>query len=296
MNLLISADWHLSDNKPRCRTDEDWFSFLRNVLNQVLSFMNTYKCSLVIVGDLFDKYDVSYRILNLVLKFINKIPEGLKLYFIEGNHDLPFHSQSYKNNSAIEVLNHMVKWHYNIGWIGSLGNYKNFNGEIEGKNEKIMFIHQLVFDSISNIPKNSEGITAKDLLNEYPEAKFIFCGDNHKKFIHKKDNRFVINPGSLFRSTSDQKNYEPSLYLVNTDKDIIKEIKIKDSIELVDDEYITKEKEKIEEIKAFVEGVKTTNLISLDYIKNVKRSIIKSKLDEDIKKEVFDLIEETKEE
>lgn len=293
MKFLVSADWHLADNKPRCRTDEDFFSFMKNVLNQVLSYMNKYQASLVIVGDIFDKYDVSYKVLNLFMQFVNHVPNNKHIYFIEGNHDLPFHSQKHKNTSAIEVLNKMIMKHPNIGWIGELGNYKNFNGEVEGENKEIMFVHQLVVDGNSNIPN---GINAKDLLKEYPNAKFIFTGDNHKKFVYEYKNRFVVNPGSLFRSNASQKNYESSMYYVDTNINKIKELKIKDSIDLVDDEYIKKENEKINEIKAFVEGVKTTNSISLDYIKNVKKSIMKNKLDEDIKKEIYDLIEETKEE
>ena len=32
MNVIITADWHLRKDKPRCRLDEDWFGTQKKVI------------------------------------------------------------------------------------------------------------------------------------------------------------------------------------------------------------------------------------------------------------------------
>ena len=53
--FILTADWHLRATRPRCRIDEDWYATQRNAVKQVKNIALEKKCSVAIVGDIFNK-------------------------------------------------------------------------------------------------------------------------------------------------------------------------------------------------------------------------------------------------
>ena len=35
MRMIITADWHIRNTRPRCRVDEDWIKTQQKTLNQI---------------------------------------------------------------------------------------------------------------------------------------------------------------------------------------------------------------------------------------------------------------------
>lgn len=262
--FLISSDWHLRADRPRCRLDENWLLSQKVVVKQIVKAANDNDAALCIIGDLFHTPVVPPRIAIMFLHLIKKAKE---VYIIPGNHDLPYHSWDNVNDSTIGII---LK--------------TNFVTCLDSPASDMVFLHQLVFKSKNDAPPNSKGTTAAELLDKYPDYKWIFTGDNHQSFIYEEEGRYVINPGCILRQKADLKNYQPKVFLIDTESEEVNEILLKDDIELVTDTYLRKEEERKERIEAFIEIVQTSGSVSLDFHDNLIKGFYK------LEPEVVDLV------
>ncbi|MFA5153514.1 MAG: metallophosphoesterase [Clostridia bacterium] len=296
MKIVSCSDLHVRPDRPRCRTDNDWDETQRLMIRNIVSIANKYNVPLCMVGDLFNKGTApEYLMIMLIEEFsnINK-----KVHILAGNHDLPYHSMENIQNSSIGVFFSLAKNHSKIvhGMSEFSSSWCDFNSIISGDTDyskSSLFIHQLVFKTLKSIPPNCDGMTASQLLEKYPNYKYILTGDNHKCFHYEKDGRHVINGGCTIRQSSDEKSYKPSVFYVDTEKEIVERIYLDDNVEMIDDEYLQKEEERDNRITAFVEGIKKSTNISLSIIDNIEKAIKKNNktLDEDTIKMIRSLVE-----
>lgn len=297
MRAIITADWHIRATRPRCRIDEDWIETQRQALSQIVKISKEKKAPVIVVGDLFhSNSDVSFECIQMVQDMAFELGS---LYVLAGNHDLPYHSSENLEKSAIGVLlnsSHIFQikdffesWKWNtdekINYSAS-----NFDQQ-DNKFAKIVFKHTLVFPDAKSIPPNCDGTTAKELLEEFPNAEWIFCGDYHHNFHYQKNGRHVVNSGCLLRQASDFKDYQCGVYFCDTDKNIVEFIPIIDSEQLIDDSYILQENEREERIDNFVQKLKDTESVSLDFLANVENALQNNNLDSELKKVVEELLE-----
>lgn len=293
MKFICTADWHIRATRPRCRIDEDWIQTQKNALNQIFEIADRKQCNVYCVGDVFhSNSDTNFECISMVQNFSHKLTGiGRTLGVLAGNHDLPYHSSENLEKSAIGVLLDS----YNIWYILDSINDEsqdnvsasNFDEE-DNKKAKIVFKHVLCFPDAKSIPQNVDAMTAKELLDEFPNARWIFIGDYHHNFHYEKNGRHVINPGCILRQASDFKDYQCGVYYVDTDKNEIEFIPIIDKERFIDDSYILKQEEREQRIESFVDKLKDTKNISLDFIDNVHKAIQENKLESD----VVDMIEE----
>lgn len=284
MRMIITADWHIRNTKPRCRIDEDWIKTQQKALNQIAEICENKNAPLMVVGDIFNSNsDTSFECINMVQKLADYIGG---IYILAGNHDLPYHSSENIDKSAIGVLLQSENV-FKIEDYSDEFSAPNFDEE---RNSMLyMFIHTLTIPS-KDKPEFIECETPESLLEKYPTAKWIFTGDYHKNFVYKKDGRYVINPGCLIRQVSDMKDYQCGVYFVDTEKEIIEFIPIIDNEELVNDEYIIRENEREGRIESFVNKLKDVESVSLDFIDNVEKALLVNKIDEKLKDCIKELI------
>ena len=100
-----------------------------------------------------------------------------------------------------------------------------------------------------------------------------------------------MNPGCLIRQASDMKDYQCGVYFVDTDQEIVEFIPIIDSEEFVDDSYIIKQEERENRIESFVDKLKDTKNISLDFINNVENAMIENKIQGELRTTIEELLE-----
>lgn len=297
MRGIITADWHLRATRPRCRIDDDWMGTQRNALAQIKKISVKKDAPVFVVGDLFhSNSDTSFECIQLVQCLADELGE---LYILAGNHDLPYHSSENIDKSAIGVLlnsqnvfmiaDWFEKYHFNTGE-KILFSASNFD-ERDYTYAKFVFKHILCFPDAKSMPPNVDAITAKELLDEFPNAGWIFTGDYHHNFHYEKNGKHVVNPGCLLRQTSDFKDYQCGVYYVDTEKNIVEFIPIIDNGEFVDDSYILKQEERENRIESFVDKLKNTKNISLDFVDNVHKAIIANKLDENMVRIIEELLE-----
>lgn len=284
MRMIITADWHIRNTRPRCRIDEDWIKTQQRALNQIAEICENKNAPLMVVGDIFNSNsDTSFECINMVQKLADYIGG---IYILAGNHDLPYHSSENIDKSAIGVLLQSE----NVFKIEDYSDeFSAPNFDEERNSMPYMFIHTLTIPS-KDKPEFIECETPESLLEKYPTAKWIFTGDYHKNFVYKKDGRYVINPGCLIRQVSDMKDYQCGVYFVDTEKEIIEFIPIIDNEELVNDEYIIRENEREGRIESFVNKLKDVESVSLDFIDNVEKALLVNEIDEKLKDCVKELI------
>lgn len=295
MKMIITADWHLREDRPRCRKDEDWIKTQKKALEQVADICIKKNSDLFLVGDVFHKFS-EFRMVVYIQKLAQKLKkDSLSLYYLCGNHDNLYHSSLNIDKSAIGLLKNSENCFYIKDYFEKLdcddSNYSSSNfDEEDNYNAQIVFKHTLTIPEEDKNPL-IECETPESLVKKFPDAKYIFTGDYHKNFCKKIKNTYVINPGCLLRQASDMKDYQCGVYFVDTDKDIQEFIHITDNEELVDDSYILKENERDDRISNFVDKLKDTKNISLDFVSNVEESIRRNNLDENIVSVINELME-----
>lgn len=293
MNFIVTADWHLRASRPRCRVDDDWYETQRKMVDQVRKIAFEKKCNVMIVGDIFNSNtDTSFQCIQIVQDFAKKLEEkSLSCYILAGNHDLLYHSSENIEKSAIGILFNSENI-FSIQELDPEGeeiSAPNFDGKVE--NKKYIFRHILCFPDLKSLPPNVDAITAKELLSETPKAEFVFTGDYHHNFHYEKNGKHVVNPGCLIRQASDMKDYQCGVYYIDTDKNIVDFIPIIDQEQFIDDSYILKQEEREQRIEDFVDKLKSTKNISLDFVDNVQKAVKSNKFESEMKDLIFELLE-----
>lgn len=286
--FIVTGDWHLRSQLPRCRKDENWIDTQKKALNQICIFAIDKKCDIMVTGDIFDSQSTtSFEIIQLVQNMAKKLKKyNLGLYVIFGNHDLLYHSSGNIKKSAVGILLQTE----NIFPISVFENVSAPNFDEEDINCEYMFKHVLCFPDMKSLPPNVDAFTAKELLEKFDKCNYLFLGDMHKNFHYEKNGRHVVNPGCMLRQAVDFKDYQSGFYFIDTDKNIVDFQLIIDDEKFIDDSYILREKEKEERIQAFADKIGEVESVSLDYIENVKSAMMTSKLSEELKETINELV------
>ena len=291
MKLIITADWHIRATRPRCRIDNDWLETQRKALREVLKIFDEKNAPIMVVGDLFhSNSDVSFECLNMVQK-VADYANGL--YILAGNHDLPYHNSENIDKSAIGVLFNSENIFKIEDFFNKIpdANYSacNFDEE-DNEYAEIVFKHILTIPQ-EDKPDFVDCETPETLLKKFPKAKWIFTGDYHHNFHYEKNGRHVINSGCLLRQASDMKDYQCGVYFVDTDEEIVEFIPIIDNEDLIDDSYILQENERNERIESFVDKLKKTKGVSLDFVDNVQNEMKRNDFEPELVQVVDELLE-----
>lgn len=295
MKLIISADYHLRNDLPKCRMDEDWIQTQKDALSFISESANKRNAAVAVIGDIFHQANVPAKIVSMFIEFVQSVKNGV--YILAGNHDLQYHNWNNLHNSSFSILDSLVAdKRTNLHYLSEIGDAQPFGITVEPDKmwSKILFIHELIFPSKKELPTFIKARTANDLIKEYKNADLICTGDNHNHFYIEKNNVHVINPGCITRQTADMKDYQPVIYYVDTDDlHSIKSIKLPDNKEIViTDRYLKMEDDRENRIEAFVTSIRESKDISLDFADNVRKGIQKNKFSIKTIQIINELIEE----
>lgn len=283
MRFIFTADWHLRGDRPRCRLDSDWLDTQRQVIRFIGAECERRNCHLIIGGDIFHTPRIIPDVLNLLISELKEAPGIQRVHMMAGNHDLKYHLWENVESSSYGTLRHIFSDITEAGSILSVHGAIAFKfGQEEGKGERIVFTHQLVFPDEKAQPMPDIGKTAEQLLSEFPRAEWIFCGDYHHAFHFQKTQtkkstgeritRHVVNPGCITRQVADMADYLPQIFFIDTEIGEVTPIILPDVGDLVTDEYLRKEEERDERIEAFLSLIGSSESASLSFRDNlVKR-------------------------
>lgn len=268
-SFIACADIHLRDSVPQCRTDDYWKAQEKKFEFLILTAIRK-NCDIYCAGDFFHKAKSSSYLEAWAITHLKQFNyEKLKFYVIPGQHDLPNHN--------IDLIEHSSLW------VLQQANTIEFcNNPFEQpfflKKKEIMMIHKMIHRD-RPIHPSIESTKAISLLKKYPEVKIIISGDNHQPFIeYAKDNRGLINCGSMMRMTADQIDYRPAFYYITMDEAIkVETIPYPIEKDVIDRSYIEIEKKRDSRIETFINRIENADYeIDLNFDKNLE-SFFKSK-------------------
>lgn len=264
VDAILTADWHLRESTPRCRTD-DFEEAQWGKVEQVARLQKKHDCPVLHAGDLFHHWKPSPRLLSQASQ---RLP--LNFHSIYGNHDLPQHSIDLAEKSGLYNLITNRK----VSQLDSRKADVGFdNAEIRIGSGRILIAHVFTYVGKAPFPEAEREPEGHYLLDTYPNFDLILTGDNHQPFVCREEGHLLVNPGSLTRQNADQIDHKPRVYLYNSKRNKVKPyyLDCKKGTKVISRQHIKQKKERDERISAFVERLGTEWEGDLDFEENLKR-------------------------
>lgn len=282
-SAILTSDWHLREDTPVCRKEEDFQDTQWSKVQFVKQLQEKYDCPVFHAGDLFHHWKPSPW---LLYKTMQNLPASF--HSIYGNHDLPQHSLELSEKSGLNVLiaSGHVKLLEGTHW-GS--NEPTYVLPFEGR--KLLIWHTMTFSGELPYP-GCEDLDSNDLLKMYAsEYDLILTGHNHKAFTASYKGSVLVNPGSIMRQDADQVDFEPRVYLWYAETNEVKPVFLPILPGNVTREHLEKNKEREDRIEAFISTLDTDFSSSLSFEKNLEQFLQKNSIRSSVKDIIYKAVE-----
>ena len=297
MKALFCSDLHLKGEKPVARLDTNWKGAQAAMLWEIVNHANRLNVPLVVVGDLFDHARVATEILNMVISIFKAVDNGV--WILAGNHDLPAHSFDNVDESSIGV---MLQYFHDAESLVEC-NANHFGRDMQGHVmacDTVRLTHQLIFPDKASKPPTDKGLTADELLDTYQEADWIICGDGHAAFHFSRHStggdRHVVNLGLTIRHKASELAYTPSVWLIDTDAELVDRIPLTDDPAMITREHLEVVEERESRVAKFIDVMRRKigigEGVTLSFMDNLEAKL--GALEGDDLKALQDIIEKTK--
>lgn len=298
-DFIYIADTHIRSSIPKCRID-DFLIAQENKLKFIFDLMNIYDCPLIVGGDFGHKSEWKNWLLCYLI--IAKELTTQSIYIIPGQHDLPYHELNKWKESGIGVLNfsniinvlikkpiHFISNDEKtmIRIIPCPYNLKISTKKYPKEDRNILVTHRMIIDK--PLWPGQKAKTGYQLLKKYPMYDAILSGDNHQSFIHRYENRILVNSGSLMRTTTEQKNHKPKAYLYYAKRNTVCPVYIPIEKNVINTEHIKEKKNREKRIESYISYIeklkhKKKYPIILSFKKNINSYLDKSNHKKPVKK------------
>jgi DNA repair exonuclease SbcCD nuclease subunit len=242
-DAILTADWHLREDTPVCRTDDYWKEQWMKV-QFIRDKQRKYDCPVIHAGDLFHHWKPSPYLLSTT---IDNLPKHFRT--VLGNHDLPQHSLELVEKCGVHTLYKAGALNILIGvhWTG----FPNEQNYYQIENRKVLTWHTMTYTDKEPYP-NCPDPPAIKLLKKYPEYDLIVTGDNHETFVEEYQGRLLVNPGSLMRMTAVQIEHRPCVFLWYAETNTVEPVYLPIEDGVISREHITKQEQRSDRIDAFI--------------------------------------------
>jgi hypothetical protein len=302
MKVLCTGDWHITDKRPRCRTD-DYYASVRRKLNWIFEMAVKEKCDFILQpGDFFDSHRASDFLKQDFMSLL--IGRDLEIFTVYGQHDLRFHGAD-RRNTPLKVLEAAGKVEEILGssemrFFGVLVQGCSWGEDVpEIKEDKynILVIHRM-FVKDKKSWSGQEDVTFAGPFMKQHRFDCVVAGDNHQTIIWnfgtKDKPKYFINCGSLMRSTIAQADHEPIVVILDTEKRTIdvRRVPVEPAEKVMNLAIIEKEREQNLGLELFMSTLMSSEQGGVEGLDFMKALSERAKgIDEDtsrILEEVFD--------
>lgn len=281
---ILTADWHLREDRPICRTDDYWGAQDRK-LRFVRDLQAQYSVPVIHAGDLFDHWKPSPFLLSFA---IHNLPE--RFYTIAGNHDLPQHNIEQVGKSGIATLEAAgaITVLSGVHWGQEPSEEHVTRWGPDGL--RLLVWHVMTWHGERPYPSCTDP-PARKLLKRHSYADLILTGHNHIPFLVEHNGRKMLNPGSLMRIKADQQDHVPSVYLWYEDNSL-EQVVLRYEKGVVTREHIeAKAADDPRRYKAFIEQLRE-NAPEISFRKNIEQFLAKSHTSKRVKELVWESLGE----
>lgn len=270
VDLILSADWHARESTPTCRTD-DFPSALWRKIDYIAELASKHSAFVLLAGDLFHHWKPSPNLLRMCME---RFPFGVHVVY--GQHDLPQHNWDLREKSGIAALeaSHTVEVLPNCSW-GQEPDPDHYSFKV---GERLILVwHKMVWQGKRLWP-GQEDPSSIAVLKKYPEYDLILTGDNHKPFVEKYEGRLLVNPGSLMRTTADQQDHKPRVYLYDAESNTVRPEYLPIEEGAVSRLHLEERVEKEDRIEAFISKLEGEWDAGLSFEANLRRFLQANKV------------------
>jgi len=295
---ILSADWHIRPDVPVCRTD-DFFQAMSGKLDFILNLSKEHDCPILLAGD------IGRRPLNrgwptwLLEWTIDKF-KGHNIIAIPGQHDLPGHRIDLFEESGMGVLTvaGAIKTIFEpttISRIASFGLYPfPYGQEIKSYETmawplNVAMTHQMIIENKPLWP-DQDAPKGHQILEKFKEYNLILSGDNHNAFTVEYEGRWLVNPGSLMRTTADQIDHKPRVYLWYAETNTIEAVYLPIEQNVISRTHIEIAKNRENRNKAYIERMNHDIEIDLSYTNNLENYFKEFRTEKPIKDRVWESV------
>lgn len=221
-----SADYHITAKTPETRID-DYTEAILEKFQIANDLFENEGCTYVLnAGDFWDSEKEPYWLVNWMIDYFRNKMWARNNWFltVAGQHDQVNHTKNLENTPyqtlvASGCITHLTGTPlqpepgthiYGMSWGEKTPKIINPDGV------NILVCHDLLVKE--KIWEGQENVKyGVDFLKKN-KFDFIICGDNHRPFQEIYRGRVLIMCGSLGRLKSDQKDYQPHVYTIDTGK------------------------------------------------------------------------------
>lgn len=272
---ILIADIHLRDDQPVCRMD-DFVEAMVTSLDWLSALQVEHGCPVYVAGDLFHKWKASPFLLSLAFMHL---PDRLVL--IPGQHDLPQHAIELFDKSGIGVLVAADPDRFLCHRVPV--------GEPCRLDDRITMQHTLAWKGTPPYPGAPETGKARSLLVAV-DTPLLLTGDNHQPFTYEEDGKLLVNPGSMMRTTADQKDHRPRVYLWDAEANEVAPVYLPDDGDVVSREHVERAAERDGRVSAFVERLSKEEEYEIDFEENLRREMETNDPGEGVKQLVWEAV------
>ena len=259
-DLILTADWHLRETTPICRTDNFCEETQWEKVDFISALQEEHDCPVAHAGDLFDYWKPSPELLSNTIKHIPK-----QFHSIAGNHDLPQHSMELLAKCGLYTLvagGHVILEDHGHWNRGMSSNWWKIKGR------SVYMWHIFNWKGVLPWPMCSAPTGAK-LLRQH-NLDLLLTGDNHKPFVEKYEGRLLVNPGSIFRMDADQVDHKPRVYLWYAKENEVEPVYLPIKQNVVTREHIEIQKKREQRIAAFVSSINSNYSVGMSFEQNLE--------------------------
>jgi DNA repair exonuclease SbcCD nuclease subunit len=270
--VMFVGDIHLMDRQPKNRLD-DYSLSIRTKLIESFQIAEERKLdAVVLLGDLFEVYEVGPLLRNQTLEILKGLPNGNKpwsfpIYICVGNHDLD--SSSNLEKTALGTLisaGLLIKKDYEPSLGLSFAHYTpSLDREI--KQGFLTTSSAIIWVCHASISTKLDRFAEYAYLFEdtplHPNTNLVISGHIHHEMTQtRSDGKRFINPGSISRYSASRDNLEKDIKILILDYTLDGEIQNEEYIKLKSAKPAS-EVFKLEEMQAAKELKKDTHEFKL---------------------------------
>ena len=241
MKLLHISDCHLGGWKDERLEELNFMAFCHIVDEGIKNNVD----GIIIAGDFFDIPMPSPKIFIRVVKKLKEVVnKGIKIYAVEGSHDIANNIGIINFLEAAEIIKNVdfrksesIDYFIDgdlfiVGLAGKKRGKETYEvkelKEFLEKNKKNFIDKKKVLIVHSNIKELSDIPGESISINDLPDYfNYYALGHIHDKKIVKRSNRFYVYPGPTFPTNFEEfERLKPCGFIINLEKNELKEIPI----------------------------------------------------------------------
>lgn len=292
VTAILVADLHIRDDVPECRTDD--FLMAQSNKMEFLSYMKKEcDCPVLMAGDLFHKPRVSQYTEALAIR---QLPG---MYGVPGQHDLPSHNLDNIFKSSIGVLSAankirlllddplVIDYTFIVKGFPFGVPFSSLKTDYKGR--KVAVIHKMIHkdQAIHSSIESTAGI----YLLKKSNYDLIVSGDNHLPFVVEYEGRILVNCGSMMRTTADQIDYVPGLWLWYSEENTVERVDFPHEKGVVSRTHLERKEIKDQRMESFVKSVSKSYEIGLSFQDNLEHFFGENKTRQGIKDKIYEAME-----